>query len=41
MDLVESVDDYLSRQYQLKKDTREVVREHYARLIKDIKGGFG
>ena len=38
---VECIADHLSRLYHLQKDTREAIQEHYAKLIKDIKGGFG
>ena len=39
-DIIECIADHLSRQYYLKKETRDAIADHYSKLIKDIKGGF-
>ena len=40
-DFLECISKHLYRQYHLKKETREAVREHYEALIEDMKTGIG
>ena len=40
-EFIESISKYLTQQFQLKKETRESVREHYDNLLEDIKTGVG